>query len=78
MNKIENKDICSQCGGMCCKKSGCDYWVNDLKDKSLKGILEFLSSGKVSIVALMNFQTIGGKIVNTPFLYTRKVLLNLK
>lgn len=43
MNKNEDLSICKECGGYCCKKSGCDYWVDDLKDKSYKGILDLLS-----------------------------------
>lgn len=24
-----NKDLCEKCGGYCCKKSGCDYGVDN-------------------------------------------------
>lgn len=67
----ENIEICKNCGGMCCKKSGCDFWPCDLQDKTLKGILKFLESGKVSIVAAMKFKRINGKLCNFPFLYLR-------
>lgn len=30
MEMFENKEICKNCGGKCCIKSGCDYFVNDL------------------------------------------------
>ena len=26
----ENKELCKKCGGMCCKKSGCDYFTTSL------------------------------------------------
>ena len=67
----ENKEVCKNCGGRCCKKSGCDYWPSDLPDKTYKGILKFLENGKVSIVAMMNFKRINGKLCNFPFLYLR-------
>ena len=41
----ENKEFCKNCGGRCCKKSGCDYWPSDLPDKTYKGILKFLENG---------------------------------
>jgi len=71
MEKNENLDICKKCGGMCCKKSGCDLWLDDIEDKTLKGVLQLLASEKYSIVALMNFKMINGKMCNMPFLYLR-------
>lgn len=68
----ENKEVCKNCGGRCCKKSGCDYWPSDLPDKTYKGILKFLENGKVSIVAMMNFKRKNGKLCNFPFLYLRE------
>lgn len=67
----ENTEVCKNCGGRCCKKSGCDYWPSDLPDRTYKGILKFLENGKVSIVAMMNFKRINGKLCNFPFLYLR-------
>lgn len=67
MEKNENLDICKKCGGMCCKKSGCDLWLDDIEDKTLKGVLQLLASEKYSIVALMNFKMINGKMCNMPF-----------
>lgn len=67
----ENTEVCKNCGGRCCKKSGCDYWPSDLPDKTYKEILKFLENGKVSIVAMMNFKRINGKLCNFPFLYLR-------
>lgn len=68
----ENTEVCKNCGGRCCKKSGCDYWPSDLSDKTYKGILKFLENGKVSIVAMMNFKRINEKLCNFPFLYLRE------
>lgn len=68
----ENTEVCKNCGGRCCKKSGCDYWPSDLPDKTYKGILKFLENGKVSIVAMMNFKRKNGKLCNFPFLYLRE------
>lgn len=68
----ENTEVCKNCGGRCCKKSGCDYWTSDLPDKTYKGLLKFLESGKVSIISMMNFKRINGKLCNFPFLYLRE------
>ena len=35
MNNFENKEFCKNCGGYCCVKSGCDYWVDDFDDKAI-------------------------------------------
>lgn len=71
MEIIEDRNICAKCGGMCCKKSGCDYWIEDVKDKSLNGLINFIASENVSIVAFMHFKELNGKIINAPFLYLR-------
>lgn len=71
MEKNENLDICKKCGGICCKKSGCDLWIDDIEDKTQKGILDLLATERYSIVALMNFKRVNGKVCNMPFLYLR-------
>ena len=65
--KNENLDICKKCGGLCCKKSGCDVWLDDITDKSQNGILNMLATGKYSIVALMHFKNVNGRVCNMPF-----------
>ena len=72
MNTIyENKEICSQCGGMCCKKSGCDYSPDDLSPITLNSITKKLEEGNISIVSAQIFKYINGKLTNSPFLYLR-------
>jgi len=72
MEKYENKEFCKNCGGYCCKKSGCDYWVSDFDDKSYKGLLEVLSEGNISIVSFLNIQRLkNNKLVVVPFLGLR-------
>lgn len=72
MEKNENLDICRECGGMCCKKCGCDYAPSDFDDLSYKALLSVLSEGKISIVATLNFMRLGnGKLISTPILYLR-------
>ena len=70
--KNENKELCSECGGYCCKKSGCDYYVSDFKRIDKNTILEALASEKISIVSAFVFERLNDdKIVATPFLYLR-------
>lgn len=34
--EYENKELCAKCGGICCKKSGCDYFVSDFQSMDTK------------------------------------------
>ena len=34
--KYENIELCKKCGGYCCKKSGCDYFVSDFENMKLE------------------------------------------
>ena len=71
MKNNENLRRCAKCGGKCCKKSGCDYWVSDFDDLSYSGLLKVLSEGNISIVAAADFMRIDDKLVFSPFLYLR-------
>lgn len=72
MQKAENRAICAECGGYCCKKCGCDYFVSDFPKVSKDIIEEELSSGRASIVAALEFtRTNNGKIIANPWLYLR-------
>ncbi len=71
-NDFVNKEYCTKCGGYCCKKSGCDYFVEDFEDLSYKAIENILSEGNISIVSYLNFEKLkSGKMIVTPFLYLR-------
>jgi len=71
-NKFENKNICAKCGGRCCQKSGCDYFVEDFESMETKYLEEFLKQGFASIVAFLEFEKLNsGKIVVTPILILR-------
>jgi len=68
----ENKEICSKCGGKCCKKSGCDYSPSDFKDLSFNGLLEKLNEGNISIISTLSFEKLpNNKIYINPFLSLR-------
>lgn len=70
--KLEDKEICSKCKGMCCKKSGCDYSTSDFNDLSLKALDEILKSGNVSIVSALDIKmSKNGNKYLVPFLYLR-------
>ena len=72
MEKSENRTICAECGGYCCKKCGCDYFVSDFDKISKTVIEEELSSGRASIVAVLEFtRTNNGKLIANPWLYLR-------
>ena len=70
--EFENSELCRKCGGYCCKKSGCDYFVDDFSDLSYKGILNILSTGNVSVVAMLRFSELkNGRLACMPLLYLR-------
>lgn len=47
--ELENKDICSKCGGLCCKQTGCYYSADDLKVVSSKSVKDLLDKGYTCI-----------------------------
>lgn len=68
----ENKEICSKCGGRCCKKSGCDYFISDFEKMETKYLEDFLNEGYASIVATLSLEQLSnGKKVITPILILR-------
>lgn len=70
--EYENKELCRECGGKCCKKSGCDYYPSDFEVLNKSAVLELLKTGNVSIVSALIFsKTKEGKDVVSPFLYLR-------
>lgn len=75
--EYENKDICKSCGGVCCKKSGCDYYTSDFASLSYKDILKTLEGGNISIVSTFMFKRLeNNQLVMTPLLYLRARNIN--
>ena len=52
--EYENKELCSSCKGMWCKKSGCDYFVSAFERITKDDILKALLIGKICIVSAFN------------------------
>ena len=72
MEKVESRDLCALCGGYCCKKCGCDYFVSDLENSKIEYFESLLDTGRVSVVAALNFKRLpNGKLFNEPLLYLR-------
>lgn len=70
--EYENKEKCKNCGGKCCKKSGCDYFVSDFESLTKEYLYNVLLTGNVSIVAAVTFDKLrDGRTVCTPYLYLR-------
>lgn len=69
---MENKDICRQCGGFCCKKSGCDYASTDFKNLGINNLYSILLEGRISIVSAISFEKLNnGKLFANPILFLR-------
>lgn len=74
---FENKELCSNCGGKCCKKCGCDYSVDNFDNITIDYLQKKLEEGYISIVSYQDFIKLPhGKIMNRPFLYLRARNIN--
>jgi len=77
MEKTENRNLCAECGGYCCKKCGCDYFVSDFENMKLDYLIDVLNTGRVSVVSFLDFKTLPtGKIICNPTLYLRARNIN--
>ena len=47
--EFENKELCSACGGICCKNMGCHYSPDDFSDLSFEGLKKEIDKGYISI-----------------------------
>lgn len=71
MERVENREICKDCG-LCCLKCGCDYFICDIKNQSLEAIEALLDSGAASIIATLKFSRLpSGQATITPILSIR-------
>lgn len=75
--QYENKELCKQCGGKCCKKCGCDYLPKDFSDLSTNGLVEKILEGNISIVSILTINKFpnGGETI-TPILLLRERNIN--
>ncbi len=49
MQNDENKEVCSACGGVCCKSSGGLVYPNDFGEINLPRLIESLKSGYYAV-----------------------------
>lgn len=77
MEKFEDKSICAKCGGYCCKKCGCDYFVTDFESMKIDYLISVLEEGRTSIVSFLNFRRLpNGKLICEPLLALRARNIN--
>ena len=67
----ENLEICKNCGGKCCLKSGCDYSPDDFESLSFNYLYHKLMEGNISIVSTLIFKRDHLKLIIDPFLLLR-------
>lgn len=73
MEILENKNICAKCGGICCKKCGCDYFVSDIESFKIDALEKLLATNHVSIVAALGFKELkNGQLTVDYVLYLRE------
>lgn len=71
-----NKELCTKCGGKCCKESGCIYFVNDFSEINEEIITELLNTNRVSIASDINFELVNNQIKLKLILYLRSRNIN--
>ena len=70
--KIEDRSLCAECGGQCCKKCGCDLFISDIEKPEYDYINKLLDSGRVSIVSRIYVLPLkNGSYAINPFLHLR-------
>ena len=47
--KIENKQLCKECGGRCCKRMGCHYSPDDFEEITYESLKKEIEKGFISI-----------------------------
>lgn len=70
LNELINPEICSECGGKCCKKSGCSYSPYDFESQSFNYLHQHLENGTSSITCTFEMWENPYRI--TPVLSIRK------
>lgn len=55
IKEFEDKGICSSCGGMCCKNSGCNYLPKDFDNMSFEYLKGKLEGQEISITSTFDF-----------------------
>lgn len=72
INRVENRSICAECGGECCKGGGCAYLSTDFEALKTEVVEQALATGRVSIAASLIFEfTKNGVPSYSPILYLR-------
>lgn len=49
MDKLQNSELCKQCGGRCCQSCGCIFHPSQFKEITENSLLEILKTGIISI-----------------------------
>lgn len=49
MRKIENKQLCKECGGSCCKRMACHYSPDDFEEITYESLKKEIEKGFISI-----------------------------
>lgn len=68
---LQNLELCSRCGGSCCRNTGCSYLPIDFKDMSFSSLKKELEKGYISIIAQIII--IDYKVKVNLFMRTRNV-----
>ncbi len=72
VNKMENKELCSKCTDVCCKKCGCAYFPEDFKfELNFDNLKLEIDKGFIAIDMMIGTETPCLKILDNPVYYLR-------
>lgn len=60
----ENREICATYDGICCKKCGCDFGIDNFESLQIDYLQKKLEEGYISIVSYQKFKKYGNKLIN--------------
>lgn len=70
--KFENKELCSKCKQVCCKKCGCAYYPEDFDfELTFENLKAEIDKGFISIDNMVGIETPVLKLLPTPIHYLR-------
>ena len=72
-NKYENLSLCAECGGNCCKNTGCGYLPQDFENMNFETLKNKVDGGNISITARFAPYSKNGIIISAnPILFLKE------
>ncbi|MFV0249681.1 MAG: hypothetical protein ACK5HP_01395 [Bacilli bacterium] len=56
-NDFENRKLCSECGGRCCKKTRCNYLPMDFESMNFGYLKSRIDRQEISVTSILYFHS---------------------